>query len=140
LRVVGRRSGVGGAVSQSPRFSTPLIGLRLLRFVGALWARRTLVLVPWLVPLFIVALRERGPTAIHDRRPRSGRGSDRFPDPEITFLTPDYPKKNLLCDAMQHRTILDSSIYRESLLNNDCTTVSRTCTCVYPPTRPQNCP
>jgi hypothetical protein len=38
-------------------------------------------------PPFIVALRERGPTAIHDRRPRSGRGSDRFPDPEITFLT-----------------------------------------------------
>jgi hypothetical protein len=38
-------------------------------------------------PPFIFALRERGPTAIHDRRPRSGRGSDRFPDPEITLLT-----------------------------------------------------
>jgi hypothetical protein len=38
-------------------------------------------------PPFIVALRERGPTAIHGRRPRSGRESDRFPDPEITFLT-----------------------------------------------------
>jgi hypothetical protein len=38
-------------------------------------------------PPFIVVLRERGPTAIHDRRPRSGRGSDWFPDPEITFLT-----------------------------------------------------
>jgi hypothetical protein len=38
-------------------------------------------------PPFIVALRERGPTAIHDRRPRSGRESDRFLDPEITFLT-----------------------------------------------------
>jgi hypothetical protein len=38
-------------------------------------------------PPFIVALRERGPTAIHDKRPRSGRGSDRFPDTEITFLT-----------------------------------------------------
>ena len=34
-------------------------------------------------PPFNVALRERGPTAIHGRRPRSGRGSDRFPDPEI---------------------------------------------------------
>jgi hypothetical protein len=34
-------------------------------------------------PPFIVVLRERGPTAIHDRRPRSGRGSDWFPDPEI---------------------------------------------------------
>jgi kinase len=35
-----------------------------------------------------VTLRERGPTAIHDRRPRSDHGSDRFPgDPEITFLT-----------------------------------------------------
>jgi hypothetical protein len=38
-------------------------------------------------PPFIVVLRERGSTAIHGRRPRSGRGSDRFPDPEITFLT-----------------------------------------------------
>jgi hypothetical protein len=38
-------------------------------------------------PPFIVALHERGLTAIHGRRPRSGRGSDRFPDPEITFLT-----------------------------------------------------
>jgi hypothetical protein len=36
---------------------------------------------------FIVALRERGPIAIHGRRPRSGRRLDRFPDPEITFLT-----------------------------------------------------
>jgi hypothetical protein len=38
-------------------------------------------------PPFIVVLRERGSTAIHDRRPRSGRRSDRFPDPKITFLT-----------------------------------------------------
>jgi hypothetical protein len=38
-------------------------------------------------PPFIVTLREREPTAIHSRRPRSRRGSDRFPDPEITFLT-----------------------------------------------------
>jgi hypothetical protein len=38
-------------------------------------------------PPFIVLLRERGPTTIHGRRPRSGRGLDRFPDPEITFLT-----------------------------------------------------
>jgi hypothetical protein len=38
-------------------------------------------------PPFIVALRERRLTAIHGRRLRSGRGSDRFPDPEITFLT-----------------------------------------------------
>jgi hypothetical protein len=38
-------------------------------------------------PSFIVALRKRGSTAIHDRRPRSGSGLDRFPDPEITFLT-----------------------------------------------------
>jgi hypothetical protein len=34
-------------------------------------------------PLFIVALRERGHTAIHGRHSRSGRGLDRFPDPEI---------------------------------------------------------
>jgi hypothetical protein len=34
-------------------------------------------------PSFIVALRERGPTAIHGRCPRSGHRSDRFLDPEI---------------------------------------------------------
>jgi hypothetical protein len=50
-----------------------------------------LVSVPRLVSPFIVALRERGPTAIHDRRPQSGRVSDRETDPEIrpeeiTFL------------------------------------------------------
>jgi hypothetical protein len=38
-------------------------------------------------PPFIVALRERRSTVIHDKRPRSGCGSNRFPDPEITFLT-----------------------------------------------------
>jgi hypothetical protein len=37
-------------------------------------------------PLFIIVLRERGSTAIYSKRPRSGRGSDRFPDGEITFL------------------------------------------------------
>jgi hypothetical protein len=70
-------------VSQSPRFSATLIGLRSLGFVGALWARQTLVPVPRLASFFIVALRESGLTVIHDRRPRSGRGSDRFSDPEI---------------------------------------------------------
>jgi hypothetical protein len=44
-------------------------------------------------PPFIVVLRERGPNVIHGRRPRSGRGSDRFPDPEITFLTKTRAKK-----------------------------------------------
>jgi hypothetical protein len=60
--------------------------------VGALWAQRTLISVPRLASPFIMALCERGPTAIHDRRPRSGRVSDRETDPEIdskeiTFLT-----------------------------------------------------
>jgi hypothetical protein len=51
--------------------------------MGALWARRTLVPVSCLTSPFIVALRERGPTAIHDRYPRSGRVSDRKINPEI---------------------------------------------------------
>jgi hypothetical protein len=38
-------------------------------------------------PPFIVALRERGSTAIHGKRPRSGCGSDQFLNSEITFLT-----------------------------------------------------
>jgi hypothetical protein len=38
-------------------------------------------------PPFIMALCERGPTAMHGRRPRSGRGSDQKIDPEIAFLT-----------------------------------------------------
>jgi hypothetical protein len=53
--VEGRRSAVGcqGEVSQSPRFSASLIGLRSLGFMGALWARRTLVPVPRLAPLLL---------------------------------------------------------------------------------------
>jgi hypothetical protein len=39
---------------------------------------------------FIVVLCERGHTAIHDKRPRSGRGSDRFSDPEIIPNTSEY--------------------------------------------------
>jgi hypothetical protein len=46
-----------------------------------------LVPVPRLTSPFIVALRERGSTAIHDKRPRSGRVSDQKTGPEITFLT-----------------------------------------------------
>jgi hypothetical protein len=50
-----------------------------------------LVPVPRLASPFIVALRERGSTAIHGRHPRSGRVLDRETDPEIrpeiTFLT-----------------------------------------------------
>jgi hypothetical protein len=53
--VEGRRSAVGclGEVSQSPRFSASLIDLRPLGFIGALWARRTLVPVPRLTPLLL---------------------------------------------------------------------------------------
>jgi hypothetical protein len=50
-------------VSQSLRFSASLIGLKSLGFVGALWTRAPAC------PPFIVALRERGSTIIHDRRP-----------------------------------------------------------------------
>jgi hypothetical protein len=42
-------------------------------------------------PPFIVALRERGPTVIYGKSPRSGYGSDRFLNPEITFLTGTTP-------------------------------------------------
>jgi hypothetical protein len=42
-----------------------------------------LVPVPRLASPFIVALRERGPTAIHGERSRSGRVSDQKTDPEI---------------------------------------------------------
>jgi hypothetical protein len=67
----------------------------VLGFVGALWAQRTLVSVPRFASSFIVTLRKRGPTAIHDRRPRSGRVSDQETDPEIrpeeiTFLTVSF--------------------------------------------------
>jgi hypothetical protein len=59
-------------------------------------------------PPFITALCERGPTVIHDRRPRSRRGSDRFPDPKITFLTLVGSSNNLLnvLDEEQGRPIL----------------------------------
>jgi hypothetical protein len=53
--VEGRRSVVGcrGEMCQSHRFSASWIGLRSLGFVGALWARRTLVPVPRFAPLLL---------------------------------------------------------------------------------------
>jgi hypothetical protein len=45
-------------VSQSSHFSAPLIGHRSLGFVGALWARQTLVPVPRLTPFYCGAARE----------------------------------------------------------------------------------
>jgi hypothetical protein len=74
-------------VSQSPRFCAPLIGLRSLGFVGGTVGTTNVGFRVPTCPPFIVALRKRGFTVIHDRCPRSGRGSDQFPDPEITFLT-----------------------------------------------------
>jgi hypothetical protein len=76
-------------VTQSPRFSAPLIGLRSLGFMGALWARRTLVPVPQLAPLLLWRC-ARG-AHCHTRqappiRARIGSVS-RSGDPEITFLT-----------------------------------------------------
>jgi hypothetical protein len=70
-------------VSQSPRFSASLIGLSSLGFVGGTVGTANVGSRALACPPFIVALRERGHTAIHGRRPRSGRGLDRFPDPEI---------------------------------------------------------
>jgi hypothetical protein len=62
-------------------------------------------------PPFTVALCERGPTVIHRRHPRSGRRSNRFPDPEITFLTfsplisiPYLYSDNPLIHKLVHRT------------------------------------
>jgi hypothetical protein len=70
--VEGHRSAVGcrGEVSQSPRFSASLTGLRSLGFVGALCARRTLVPAPRLALFYCGAARE-------------GAWIDRFPDLEI---------------------------------------------------------
>jgi hypothetical protein len=48
-------------VSQSPRFNALLIGLRSLGFVGALWARRTLVPVPRLAPFLLWRCARGGP-------------------------------------------------------------------------------
>jgi hypothetical protein len=43
------------------------------------------------VPSFLLLRCARGATVIHDKRPRSGRGLNRFLDPEITFLTLRWP-------------------------------------------------
>jgi hypothetical protein len=53
-------------------------------------------------PPFNIALRERRPTAIQGKRPRSGRGSDWFPNPEITFLTATSSTILCLCDIPNH--------------------------------------
>jgi hypothetical protein len=59
-------------VSQSPRFSALLIGLRSLGFVGALWARRTLVPVPRLAPLLLWRCARGGPLPYTEGAPDQG--------------------------------------------------------------------
>jgi hypothetical protein len=78
-RVVGRRSGVGGEVSRSPHFSALLIGLRLLGFVGALWARRTLVPVPRLAPLLLWRCARGDPLSYTTGAPDQGADQIGFP-------------------------------------------------------------
>jgi hypothetical protein len=89
--VEGHRSAVGcrGEVSQSPRFSASLIGLRSLGFVGALWARRTLVPVPRLAPFYCGAAREGVHCHTRQAPPIRARirSVSRSGDLEITFLT-----------------------------------------------------
>jgi hypothetical protein len=82
--VEGRRSVVRcrGEMSQSPRFSASWIGLRSLGFVGALWARRTLVPVPRLAPLLLWCC-ARGAHYHTRQAPLIRARIDRFPDLEI---------------------------------------------------------
>jgi hypothetical protein len=87
--VEGRRSTVGcqrrgGPIPSLQRLLLSVLVARVYR--GTVGTANVGSCAPTCPP-FIVALRERGLTAIHGRRPRSGRGSDQFPDPEITFLT-----------------------------------------------------
>jgi hypothetical protein len=63
-------------VSRSPRFSALLIGLRSLGFVGALWARRTLVPVPRLAPLLLWCCVRGGPLPYTAGAP--DQGADRI--------------------------------------------------------------
>jgi hypothetical protein len=80
-------------------------------------------------PPFIVALCERGPTAIHDRRPRSGRGSDRFLDPKITFLTfsPLISISYLYLD----NPLIHKSVYRAHCIMTISYILSDTMTTIY---------
>jgi hypothetical protein len=66
-------------VSQSPRFSASLIGLRSLGFVGALWARRTLVPVPRLAPLLLWRCARGGPLPYTAGAPDQGADQIGFP-------------------------------------------------------------
>jgi hypothetical protein len=78
-RVIGHRSGVGGEVSRSPRFSTFLIGLSSLGFVGAPWARRTLVPVPRFAPLLLWRCARGGPLPYTAGTPDQGADQISFP-------------------------------------------------------------
>jgi hypothetical protein len=59
-------------------------------------------------PPFIVALRERGSTTIHDKRPRSGRESDQFPrfgDHFPNILPLDLHISSLLDNPLIHKSV-----------------------------------
>jgi hypothetical protein len=81
VRVEGRRSTVGcrGEVSQSPRFSASLIGLRSLGFCGGTVARRTLVPVSRLAPLLLWRCARGGPLPYTAGAPDQGADRIGFP-------------------------------------------------------------
>jgi hypothetical protein len=76
-----------------PLASAPT-GSGRLGFMESPTERQSLNCMLWRLPSIYVALCEGGPTAIHGKRPRSGRGLNWFPNSgdlskrkEITFLT-----------------------------------------------------
>jgi hypothetical protein len=77
--------GCDSAVSRSPRFSAFTVGSS--RVCGGTVGTVNIGSRAPACPPFNVALHERGSTVIQDKRPRSGRRSDWFLNPEITFLT-----------------------------------------------------
>jgi hypothetical protein len=82
-------------------------------------------------PPFIVALRERGPTAIQGKRPRSGRGSDRFPHPEITFLT--FFPLDLHISSLLDNPLIHKSVHRAHCIMTVSYILSDTMTTIHLP-------
>jgi ABC-type cobalamin transport system permease subunit len=94
-------------VRQSPRFSASLIGLRSLGFVGALWARRTLVPVPRLAPILLWRCVRGGPLPYTAGAPDQSADRIGFPIwrsgdhiPNSTYEKPSGPLLGLI--VMSH--------------------------------------
>jgi hypothetical protein len=82
-------------------------------------------------PPFIVALRERGPTAIQGKRPRSGRESDLFPIRRSGDHIPNILPLDLHISSLLDNPLIHKSVHRAHCIMTISYVLSDTMTTIH---------